>query len=205
MASNFAFLQVGWPELLAEAQRAEAACHADPRTACFYVRRTLELAVAWLYRAEGGAGGALRMPYKADLSAYLFEPSFKLLVGPAPHAKMDVIRRQGNSAAHSTRPISGADALAVLRELFQVAFWLARHYGRSVAARPEPALQFRAELLPPTQPLQAESAKTPAELQRLASELAERDAAHAGTGAAPPARAGPADRQDGAQGDVHRL
>lgn len=176
-ATNFAFLHTGWPELLAEAQRAEVACHADPRTACFYARRTLELAVAWLYRAEGGAGGALRLPYKADLSAHLFEPSFKLLVGPALHAKMDVIRRQGNSAAHSTRPISGADALAVLRELFQVAFWLARHYGRSAAARPEPALQFRAELLPPAQPLQPESAKTPAELQRLAAELAERDEA----------------------------
>ena len=57
-ATNFAFLQTGWPELLAEAQRAEAACHADPRTACFYARRTLELAVAWLYRAEAGAGGS---------------------------------------------------------------------------------------------------------------------------------------------------
>ncbi|UJW79887.1 DEAD/DEAH box helicase family protein [Hydrogenophaga sp. SL48] len=176
-ASNFAFLQASWPELLAEAQRAEAACHADPRTACFYARRTLELAVAWLYRAEGGAGGALRLPYKADLSAFLFEPSFKLLVGPALHAKMDVIRRQGNSAAHSTRTMSSADALAVLRELFQVAFWLARHYGRHAAARPDPALQFRAELLPTAQPLQPESAKTPAELQRLATELAERDAA----------------------------
>jgi type I restriction enzyme R subunit len=173
--SNFAFLQTGWPELLAEAQRSEAACHADPRTACFYARRTLELAVAWLYRAEGGAGGALRMPYKADLSAFLFEPSFKLLVGPALHAKMDVIRRQGNSAAHSTRPITGADALAVLRELFQVAFWLARHYGRNAAARPEPALQFRAELLPP--PAANASATSPAELQQLASELASRDAA----------------------------
>ncbi|MDO9479274.1 MAG: DEAD/DEAH box helicase family protein [Hydrogenophaga sp.] len=175
--SNFAFLQTGWPELLADAQRAEAACHTDPRTACFYARRTLELAVAWLYRAEGGAGGALRMPYQADLSAFLFEPSFKQLVGPALHAKMDVIRRQGNSAAHSTRPISGADALAVLRELFQVAFWLARHYGRHALARPEPALQFRAELLPAAQPAQPDTAKTPAELQRLATELAERDAA----------------------------
>ncbi|MDP3925704.1 MAG: DEAD/DEAH box helicase family protein, partial [Hydrogenophaga sp.] len=135
------------------------------------------MAVAWLYRAEGGAGGALRMPYQADLSAFLFEPSFKQLVGPALHAKMDVIRRQGNSAAHSTRPISGADALAVLRELFQVAFWLARHYGRHALARPEPALQFRAELLPAAQPAQPDTAKTPAELQRLATELAERDAA----------------------------
>lgn len=59
-ASNFAFLQTGWPELLAKAQRSEAACHTDPRAACFHAWRTLELAVAWLYRAEAGAGGACR-------------------------------------------------------------------------------------------------------------------------------------------------
>jgi len=54
--SNFCFLQPDWPDLLTEARRAEAAAHADPRTACFYARRTLELAVAWLYQAEGGRG-----------------------------------------------------------------------------------------------------------------------------------------------------
>ncbi len=70
--SNFDFLVTDWPALVAEARRAEAAAHADPRTACFYARRTLELVVAWLYQAEGGRGGSLRMPYKADLSAFLF-------------------------------------------------------------------------------------------------------------------------------------
>jgi hypothetical protein len=114
-ASNFGFLQPDWPDLLAEARRAEAAAHADPRTACFYARRTLELAVAWLYQAEGGRGGSLRMPYKADLSAYLFEPSFQQLVGPAVHAKMDVIRRLGNQAVHHARPVPPQDALAALR------------------------------------------------------------------------------------------
>ena len=99
--SNFAFLQSGWPELLEEASRAEQAAPADPRAACFYARRTLELLVAWLYRADA----SLRMPYKADLSAFLFEPAFKALVGPALHAKMDVIRKQGNNAVHSTRAV----------------------------------------------------------------------------------------------------
>ena len=45
-ASHFGFLQPDWPDLLAEARRAEAAAHADPRTACFYARRTLERALA---------------------------------------------------------------------------------------------------------------------------------------------------------------
>ncbi|HOF51933.1 MAG TPA: DEAD/DEAH box helicase family protein [Rhodoferax sp.] len=187
MASNFSFLQVEWPALYAEGLRAEQAALTDPRTACFYARRTLELAVVWLFQAEGGRSGRLQMPYKPDLSAFLFEPSFKVLVGPALHAKMDVVRKQGNNAVHSARPITAADATAVLRELFQVAFWLARNYGRNVAARPDPALQFRADLLP--RPLdaaaeqaaaQASAQATQAALQKLATladELAARDAA----------------------------
>jgi type I restriction enzyme R subunit len=187
MASNFSFLQAEWPALYAEATKAEQAALTDPRTACFYARRTLELAVVWLFQAEGGRGGKLQMPYKPDLSAFLFEPSFKVLVGPALHAKMDVLRKQGNNAVHSARPISAADATAVLRELFQVAFWLARNYGRNVAARPDPAQQFSAELLPrPTNAVaeqaaaQASAQATQAALQKLATladELTARDAA----------------------------
>ncbi|MBC7918809.1 MAG: DEAD/DEAH box helicase family protein [Rhodoferax sp.] len=179
--SNFSFLQTEWPALFAEAKRAEQTALADPRTACFYARRTLELAVVWLFQAEGGRGGKLQMPYKPDLSAYLFEPSFKVLVGPALHAKMDVVRKQGNNAVHSARPITAQDATAVLRELFQVAFWLARNYGRNVAARPDPALQFRADLLPrpavDAALAQASAQATQAALQKLADELATRDAA----------------------------
>lgn len=185
--SNFTFLQADWPLLLAEAGRAEQAALIEPRTACFYARRTLELAVVWLFQAEGGCGGKLQMPYKPDLSAFLFEPSFKILVGPALHAKMDVIRKQGNNAVHSARPITAQDATAVLRELFQVAFWLARNYGRSMEARPDPALQFRVDWLPRPVDAAAEQAvvqasaqATQAALQKLASladELAARDAA----------------------------
>jgi type I restriction enzyme, R subunit len=171
--SNFAFLQIDWPEIYAETRRAESALAGDPRATCFYARRSLELVVAWLFRADR----SLKMPYKPDLSAFLFEPSFKVLVGPALHAKMDVIRKQGNSAVHSARPVQSADALSVLRELFQVAFWLARNYGRSAGARPDPSLQFRIDLLPKADA--AAGAQTQAALQKLAQDVAERDAAMA--------------------------
>jgi type I restriction enzyme R subunit len=46
--SNFSFLQAEWPQLFAEGQKAEALVVPDPRTACFYARRTLELGVGWL-------------------------------------------------------------------------------------------------------------------------------------------------------------
>lgn len=45
--SQFLFLRREWPDVYEAAARAEANVHADPRTACFYARRTLELAVAW--------------------------------------------------------------------------------------------------------------------------------------------------------------
>ena len=185
-ASNFAFLQPDWPELLAEARRAEAAALTDPRTACFYARRTLELAVVWLFQAEGGRGGSLRMPYKPDLSAFLFEPSFQQLVGPDIHAKMDVVRRLGNHAVHQARAVPVQDAQNALRELFQVAFWLARNYARKVSDRPDVALQFRPEWLPqpadPSALARAQDASRTAQaaaqatLQKQADALAERDA-----------------------------
>ena len=80
--SNFRFLQAEWPELYGEAVRAERALASDPRASCFYGRRALELAVSWLFRADR----SLKTPYKSDLSAFLFEPGFRVLVGPALHA-----------------------------------------------------------------------------------------------------------------------
>jgi hypothetical protein len=153
-AFNFSFLAVEWPQLHAEAARAEQAAQGDPRTACFYARRTLELAVAWIFQVDRG----LKQPYKADLAAFLFEPTFKTLVGPALHAKMDIVRRQGNLAVHSSRAVSAHDAAGALRELFHIMFWLARQSGRSAAAQPAPGLQFRAE--PGRQRFQGPSARS---------------------------------------------
>jgi type I restriction enzyme R subunit len=45
--SLFAFLQREWPDVHDAAGKAAAAVHPDPRTACFYARRALQLAVAW--------------------------------------------------------------------------------------------------------------------------------------------------------------
>jgi hypothetical protein len=36
-----------WPDVFDAARRAEAFVHGDPRTSCFYARRTLELAALW--------------------------------------------------------------------------------------------------------------------------------------------------------------
>ena len=70
--TQFAFLQREWPAVFEAAGKAEAAVHADPRTACFYARRALELAVAWAYKYDAGAQTAVPgQPLGADPRAEL--------------------------------------------------------------------------------------------------------------------------------------
>lgn len=46
MTSNFYFLAAEWPEVLEPASKAESLTHSDPRAACFYAQRALEMAMA---------------------------------------------------------------------------------------------------------------------------------------------------------------
>jgi type I restriction enzyme R subunit len=52
MTSPFGFLHAEWPDVHEAASKAAAAVHPDPRTACFYARRALELAVSWAYKSD---------------------------------------------------------------------------------------------------------------------------------------------------------
>jgi type I restriction enzyme R subunit len=168
--SNFAFLQDEWPLLHESAARAESLAHADARAACFYARRTLELAVAWLYKHDRG----LRLPYQDNLSALLHEPGFARVVGEAVFTKTKVIKELGNQAVHSARKVLPADAVVATRELFHLCYWLARTYGQR--GRPDPGLVFDSGLL--ARPAAAAPALPPQtldQLQKLEAQLAERD------------------------------
>ena len=126
--SNFAFLQSEWSTLYGSAIKAEEMANTDSRTSCFYARRTLELAVGWLYKHDKG----LRLPYQDHLSALIHEPSFRATAGDAVFTKAKLIKDLGNLAVHSTRPILRTDAVTATRELFHVCYWLARTYGHGV-------------------------------------------------------------------------
>ncbi|WP_291992535.1 DEAD/DEAH box helicase family protein [Candidatus Accumulibacter sp. ACC003] len=168
--SQFSFLDREWPAVFDAAQRAEAAVHADPRSACFYARRALELAVGWAYKHDA----ALKRPYQDTISALIHEPSFRQAAGEAVFSKARVIVTLGNRAVHGPRSIPTEDALVAVRELFHVAYWLARTYGRT--ARPAPGLAFDAAALPRAAALPVPAPVQSAEaLQRLEAELRERD------------------------------
>ncbi|MVU82306.1 DUF4145 domain-containing protein [Nocardia sp. ET3-3] len=164
--SNFAFLRPEWPELFAEAVRAERAAVGDPRVSCFYARRALELALEWVFQADG----TLKKPYHSDLSGMIHEPTLKDLVGAGLSAKMDVVRRQGNIAVHRKNPVAAADAIMVVAELFHVMFWMARTYALQAQHVPADVLAFDANLIP--KPIPAEvRRKKQAEIQQMAADL----------------------------------
>ncbi|ACB76285.1 DEAD/DEAH box helicase family protein [Opitutus terrae] len=164
--SQFSFLQSEWPEVFEAAAKAEALALVDPRTACFYARRALEIGVTWLYTNDD----ALKLPYQQNLSALIHEPTFKTAAGPAVFNKAVLITRYGNQAVHSHRAVKAFDALTTVRELFHICFWLTRTYARG--ARPADDLAFEPDTLPKSAPVPTQ---TQEQLQKLAAQLAEKD------------------------------
>jgi type I restriction enzyme R subunit len=163
--SNFAFLQPEFPSQYDAAVKAEAAAHSDPRSACFYARRALELAMHWLFKHDA----SLRLPYQDNLSALVHEPTFKQAAGDAIFSKARVIITLGNRAVQSHRAIPESDAIVAVRELFHVFYWFARTYGRR--DRPAPTLAFDPTALPSASVGQ----KTAEQLATLEASLRARD------------------------------
>ncbi len=162
---QFSFLEPDFPLIYESATSAWDTAHPDPRTACFYSRRALELAVNWLYKYDG----SLQLPYQDNLSALVHEPTFKALVGEKIFNKIRVIIKLGNQAVHSPRQVSEIDSINSLRELFHFSYWLTRNYGRT--SKPEPGLSFNPTELPKT----AVPKQTIEQLRALQDGLRERD------------------------------
>lgn len=172
--SHFSALTTQWPEVHEAAIRAEAQVHSDPRAACFYARRALERAVAWLYQYDP----SLRMPYQDNISALIHEPTFKALVGEALFTKARALIKLGNSAVHDTRSVTTDDAIASVRELFHFSHWLSRTYSRRYEPSPE---VFDSRELPK---MVSVPRQTLEQLQHLEQSLASKDAELVATQAA---------------------
>lgn len=165
--SNFAFLnQPEWVFLFESAKKAEELANSDARGSCFYARRALELAVAWIYKHDG----ALRLPYQDTLSALIHEPTFRETVGEALFTKARLIKDLGNLAVHSAKKMLPSDAINATRELFHFCYWLARTYGRT--KRPDGSLKFEFNLLPQAAAISPQTLK---QLQKLEADLHAKD------------------------------
>ncbi|WP_306168645.1 DEAD/DEAH box helicase family protein [Halomonas sp. MMSF_3323] len=180
MASQFSFAQKEFADVYDHAHKAELLARSDPRSACFYARLALEVAVKWMYRSDG----TLRSPYQSTLSAHIHEPTFRSLVGSALVTKAKIIKDHGNMAVHEVKPVPPYRAITAVRELFHFTYWLVRTYASG--EKPATDISFSADALPATtqiesntlQKLQeterryveAEKARALAEKERLKSE-----------------------------------
>ncbi len=160
--SQFVFLRSEFPEVHDAAHRAEALANSDPRAACFYARRTLELAVSWAYEHDSG----LQLPYREDLSALIHEPTFRNTVGQAVFYKCRAIKDLGNDAVHSQKPLTTAESVSAVRELFHVCYWLVRTYA--TGEKPQASVSFDPNALPVTSTVPKQ---TLAQLQQLNDQL----------------------------------
>ena len=148
MASNFDFLKENWSFLLKDALKVEATALRDPRTAAFYARRTLELAVSWLYANDT----ALKAPYEKNLAAMIHQRTFRNNIKRGLFQDIKYVHRLGNLAVHDKQEVSPKQAMQACGAIFRFTGWLARVYTRGGAA----PKNFNICLLPKQEASQAE-------------------------------------------------
>src|SRR3979409_332600 len=90
--SNFDFLKTEWPELPSSSRNVESLVHTDTRPCRYHARRTLEMAVDWLYQNDA----ELKRPYENPLSALIYEPTFKDNLPRDIFLKVHAIKEIGN-------------------------------------------------------------------------------------------------------------
>ncbi|MDU2064747.1 MAG: DEAD/DEAH box helicase family protein [Sporomusaceae bacterium] len=133
MSANFDFLQgqAEYKLFASAAVEAESVLVTSPSMAAIGARKTLELAVKWVYSADN----TISMPYKDNLQALIHEPSFRFAMDDKTWGKLPYIIKLGNLSVHTGKAVSQADAVLSLRALFEFIQWLDYCYGANYEER----------------------------------------------------------------------
>lgn len=163
MQSNFTFLQHEFSDLYRDIHEAEKYTFTAPKYAAILCRSTLEKAVTWLYKNDED----LTLPYDTTLAALLKNEQFKAIIKPSMLLELDVIRYNGNNAAHG-KMVKALDALHSLKNSFRFLSFVSKYYS---AANPD-IPEFDERVIPYGDP----NEKTAKELRALTDALeAERE------------------------------
>jgi type I restriction enzyme, R subunit len=127
MKTNFIFLQEEFSEMYDAAHRAEQYVYTDPVSCAIHCRRGLEQFVKWLYENDPD----LQKPVDTTLNSLLHEPSFQNLLPSSLFRQVNLLRKLGNVAAHTTKNISEREALAIVKILHDFGLWVVRLYSRT--------------------------------------------------------------------------
>lgn len=132
MQSNFTFLQQEFPEIYREIADAEKHTFTAPRYAALLCRSALEKTLFWLYKNDED----LELPYDTKLGALLHNESFKNILKPSMLVELDIVRLNGNNAAHG-KTVKALDALHSLKNCFRFLSFLSKYYSENNPDLPE--------------------------------------------------------------------
>lgn len=124
---NFEFLKSEWADIYKLANEAEECVYSKPVYTCILCRNALESAVKWMYKNDAD----LTRPYDCTLNSLIHEQSFKNILVPPLYQKVDLIRINGNTAAHNPQRINERDALQTTFELYHFLYWLYLTYSKT--------------------------------------------------------------------------
>lgn len=158
--TNFNFLQGEFPKFYSEAASAEKYTFTEPRYSALLSRSTMELAVLWLYENDAD----LEMPFDRKLGALLHNESFKNNIKQSMFRELDVIRLNGNNAAHGKK-VNQYEALQSIKNLFRFLSFVSVYYSET---NPE-ITPFNESLIPDGQQV----TKTINELKQQAATIQE--------------------------------
>ena len=174
--SNFAFLEADFPALHDAATSAERLAasgeRAEPTLAVISCGRAVEIAVKWAFANDPD----LTPPFQDTLSTLIHDPAFRRIAGQKVFEKLKYINRIRNMAAHEAKTVKLDGAQGVVKELFHVAYWFGRMYGRR--ARPDGAATFDVAVFTGREGRVHEGLRTAVEIaHKQKAAIAERDRA----------------------------
>lgn len=125
--SNFEFLtsKTEYELFAAACVEAEKVLSSSPAMSAVGARKTLELAVKYVYSADT----TIAIPYKDNLQSLIHEPSFHFVLDSKTWGKMPFFVKLGNLSVHTEKKVSKSDAVLALQGLFEFIEWIDYCYG----------------------------------------------------------------------------
>jgi type I restriction enzyme R subunit len=140
MTSNFSFLQKEFAPMLETAQDAELHVYTAPMYSAILSRKSLEELIRWVYDNDKD----VQLPYDTTLNSLIHEQSFKDVIPTTHWNNINLLRKIGNNAAHTSEKTDGKKSLAAVKYLFDFALWVVRIYSRAQT----PIVSFDESLIP---------------------------------------------------------
>lgn len=152
MPSNFSFLQHEFAPIYDDVHRAEQHVFTDPMISAILSRKGLEGLVKWLYDNDKD----LELPYDTTLNSLMHEQTFQQVIPPTLLRNINLLRKIGNNAVHSSQKTTNTESLSALRILFDFSLWVVRIYSTTQT----PVATFDESILPTGSPVKRNRAET---------------------------------------------